>query len=289
MKKLLTSVSLIILFSISVMSQGIYVRAGGGYGLPVATSSIGDKYMYNYVDNGVTAVGTYSLEGVDGSFGSGVNFNVAVGYKFNENFIFELNTQYLLSKKYKTFNNDNYTYVDYSYVDYDNVTTSAKALFINPSFVFSAGFGKAAPYGRFGVLIGSPKVTGSESTYYNGDGVDSSETKWEYTKGIAFGFQGAIGMDWKINEKFDIYTELNITSITYYAKERNVTKSINTYGDMLPNMAQSQKQTLYKKKFDPYTANNDYNQPTIARREGTPFSSIALQIGIKYNLWTKPE
>lgn len=280
------------------MSQSIYVRAGGGYGLPIASASIGEKTLYTSAYDGINTTNSSSTEKVTGSYGSGTNFNVALGYKFNENFIFEINTQYLISNKYKSFSNS----IDYNtsdplnpYTNLDNIstTTSSKGLFFNPSFIFSAGFGKAAPYGRFGLVFGSPKISGTESSYYNGDGIDSTEKAFEYSKGISFGFQGAIGMNWKLSEKFDIYTEVNFINMTYYPGEYNLTKDVRgdgfTVTDNLPLLYLSQKQTLYKKKFDPSAVNNDFAQAQVKLREATPFSSVSLQVGIRYNLWKKSE
>jgi hypothetical protein len=287
MKKVLISSLMIILLSGSLLAQGIYLRAGGGYGLPVATASLGQLNLRSDINN----VNSNSIENVTGSYGSGTNFNFALGYKFNENFSFEISTQYLMSNKYKTGNVYTYTNTSYTYVDNYNTTTSAKALFFNPSFIFTAGSGKMKPYGRFGFVLGSPKVSGMQSIYYNGDGVESSQTKWEFSKGLSLGLLGAIGMNWKINEKFDFYTEINYTSMSYYAGEYNLTqdKNLLTGFDNLPNMTVSQKRTIYKNKFDPGAVNNDNTKPQVALKEATPFSSLSLQVGIRIPLWKKSE
>lgn len=297
MKKTIISSVLAVLLAGVMSGQGIYVRAGGGYGFPIATSKIGEKYLQTVVYDGTNTVNTFTAKSVKGSYGAGTNFNFALGYKFNENFIFEISTQYLMSNKYKSY--DSYIYKNTdplnlsSNVDtYDN-TTSAKALLLNPSFIFSAGFGKAAPYGRFGVVLGSPKVSGSDLSYYDGDGIDSVARKWEYSKGIAFGFQGAIGMNWKITEKLDFYTEVNYVSMTYYAGEYNLTQNIRSSGfgatDNLPGMYLIDKQTIYKKQFDPNAVNNDFSKARVALPEATPFSAVSVQIGIRFQLWKKSE
>jgi hypothetical protein len=297
MKKTFTSILLIILISGASFAQGIYLRAGGGYGFPVATSSIGENYLHTVVYDGVNTINNYSTKAVKGSYGSGMNFNFAIGYKFNENFIFEISSQYLSSTKYKTSDNYSYTNTDplnlSSNVDNYNATTSAKAFLINPSFIFSAGFGKAAPYGRFGVVIGSPTVSGSDLSYYNGDGIDSTARKWEYSKGMSFGFQGAIGMNWKLTDKLDFYTEINYVSMAYYAGEWNLTQDIRSNGysttDNLPNMYQYYKQTIYEKQFDPNAVNNDFSKAQIALPEATPFSAVSIQVGVRFSLWKKSE
>lgn len=294
MKKLLTFTLLFLMATVISFSQGIYLRAGGGYGLPIATSSLGQKDLRTSVTDANGTVNTNSLESVKGSYGAGMNFNFALGYKFNENFIFELNTQYLLGRKYTTSNNYSSTGTGYSYVDLDNTVTSAKALYLNPSFVFSAGFGKAAPYGRFGLVVGLPKVTSEQSTYYDGDGIDARDQIWEYSKGISFGFQGAIGMNWELSEKLDIFTELNYLSMTYYPGESNMVQSIsndyvNPPVDNLPNMYVWNKKTVYEKKFDPTTVNNDMSQPRTLLPESFPFSAISVQVGIRFAIWNKSE
>jgi hypothetical protein len=294
MKKIFISMSLILLVSGISFSQGIYLRAGGGYGLPIATGSLGQKYLRTSVSDANGTVNTNSIEAVKGSYGAGMNFNFAVGYKFNENFIFELNTQYLLGRKYTTSDNYSYKSPSYSYVDNDNTVTSAKALYLNPSFIFSAGFGKAAPYGRFGLVVGLPKVTSEQSTYYDGDGIDARDQIWKYSKGISFGFQGAIGMNWQLSEKLDIFTELNYLSMTYYPGENNLVKSIsndyvNPPVDNLPNMYVWNKQTVYDKKFDPTTVNNEMSQPRTAVPVSMPFSAISVQVGVRFAIWNKSE
>lgn len=285
--------SLLILFSGAITAQSIYVRAGTGYGLPIASATIGQSNSRTEVYNTTGTTSTSSTEGVNASYGSGLDFNFAFGYKLNENFIIDLNFQYLMSRKFKTDDNYNYISGTYSYVDNAITTTSAKGIFINPSMIFSAGFGKAAPYARFGFIIGSPTVTSERYAYYNGDGIDSTITKGEYKKGMAFGFQGAVGMNWKLSEKLDLFTEVNFTGMTYYAGEYDITKSINSNGSTvtndLTNMPLSQKQTIYEKKFDPLTVNIDSTKPHIASRESTPFSSLAFQVGIRFTMWKMAE
>jgi hypothetical protein len=149
----------------SAFAQGFYIRAGGTYGVPVGTADIGDRYNYIYDYTGGNA-STGSAKAVLGSYGAGPNFSVAVGYKFNQNFMFDLGAQYLIGNKYKTSSYYQYKYSGYTWVDSDFYDTHARGLFVNPSFVFSVGFGKAAPYGRFGVVVGFPRMT--QNTWYPG-------------------------------------------------------------------------------------------------------------------------
>lgn len=275
---------LMILFTGSVFAQGVYFRVGAGYGLPAATSTIGEKYLRTEISGTNSTTSTYSTEAVSASYGAGTNFTFALGYKFNENFLFDFDVHYLAGKKYETSNIYRYESTSYSGRQEDIFSKSSSALYFNPSFVFSAGFGKAAPYGRFGIIASSPKVTSDESYYYDLDGVDNRSVTWEYKKGLALGYQAAIGMNWKINEKLDFYTEADFVSMTYYAMEGEMIKNINNGMDNLPQMSVAQKQITYMKKYDPQTP-YDATKPQLAARVASPFSSFSAQVGIKFTIW----
>lgn len=281
MKKLFLSLIICTLLAAQVIAQSIYVRAGSGFGLPIASAIIGSKYDHTSTNS----FDTYTDESVTGSYGSGANFNLTFGYELNKNFVIELSSQYLISKKYKTY--DNYSY--FSSVSNTDYTNSSKGFFFNPSLIFSAGFGKAAPYGRVGIVLGSPKILSEESSFDDGDGISVQNRTWEYSKGLATGFQSAVGMNWQLSEKLDLFTELNFVSMTYYPGESNLIEYISNGTDYLPGMALSLTQTQYKKKVDWSSSNIDPNKPTTELREAFPFSSISLLLGIRFYILNKEE
>jgi hypothetical protein len=297
MKKKLAPLSLFLLFSVAAMSQGIYFRAGTGYGFPIATSSLGEFSTRNDVSTSTGTTYSSSIKEVKGSYGSGMDFNFALGYKLNQNFIIDFNIQYLLGKKYETGDSYSNKQPNFNELDYNITKSSAKGFLFNPSVIFSAGFGKAAPYARFGFILGAPTITSNMESYYNGDGVDSTIMRGEYIKGFAFGFQSAVGMNWKISEKIDLFTEVNFAGLTYYPGEFNITKNLRGSGnlkvdnvvDNLPTMTASQKNTIYEKEFDPSKANSDPNKPTTAIRVSFPLSTLSFQVGIRVPLWSKSE
>lgn len=293
MKKIISSLSLVAFISLAAASQGIYFRAGTGYGLPIATSSIGESHTEINVSNGNMTTTTTSVKGIKASYGSGLSFNFGLGYKINQILIIDLNLQYLSGKEYETGNSYTYESPGYTYVDYDLTRSSAKGFLFNPSVIFNSGLGTAAPYARLGFILGSPAVTSTMESYYNGDGVDSTVVNYEYVKGFAFGFQGAVGVNWKVLEKLDIFTEINFAGLTYYPGERNMTQNLQGYGsnkvdqiiDNLPNLSISQKTTAYEREYDPTKVNSDSSQPTIATELAFPLSSFSFQVGIRIALW----
>jgi len=277
-----------ILLSAAGIAQGIYLRAGGGYGLPAATSKLGEKYVHAYTNTGTSSTNTYSNEIISGSYGSGGNFSVSAGYEINRNFLFDLNVQYLIGKKYETGNINTIKDVTYSGSDKQIITTSSKGFYFNPALVFSVGFGKAAPYGRLGVLAASPKIIRDEYYYYDLDGTDTRNIRWQYDKGLAVGFQIGVGFNWKLTDKLDFYTEAGFINMTYYAKEGEMTQNTQNGTDVLNQLPVVQKQILFKKEYDPNLP-YDAAKPTIAGRGASPLSSLNAQVGIRFLLWRKPE
>jgi hypothetical protein len=285
MKKIILPIFLLFLLSGTIFSQGLYLRAGTGYGLPVATATIGEKYQHTYDPSNTASPNTYSTKVVMASYGAGMDFNFAVGYKFNENFIFDLNVQYLAGSKFETSNTYN-ELGSFAGTEKTTNTISAKGFLFNPSFIFSAGFGKAAPYGRFGLVVSSPTITNNESYYYDLDGVDTRELTWVYNKGMGLGYQAAVGMNWKLSEKLDFYTEANFFSMTYYPAEGNMTKNIYNGADMLGQYTVYQKQVKFEKSYDPQPT-YDPNSPSVQAIKSYPFSSASVQVGIRFTIWKK--
>jgi len=264
-------------------AQGIYFKAGGGYALPVATDVIGQKNIHREDYSGNNDIDEFSNEAVSGSFGAGANFLVGAGFMFSENLGVELNVQYTKSKHYETGNDEVYTDDNYTYHDRNLIQNFANTIYINPSIVITPGAGGKVPYGRFGVVIASPKLTTEETYYYDGDGVYEGSEKWEYKGNAAIGFQGAVGMNWMINDNIDLFTEVNFVSLTYYPGTGTMTESISNGQDNLPNTDVYYKEVVFKKEVDPgkpYTADD----PREVLRQSRAFSSLSLQVGIIYSL-----
>lgn len=259
-----------------------YFRAGGGYALPLATQSIGEKQLQQDNFSGNTPVRTNTSENVSASYGAGINFNIAGGFMFSEYLGVDLNISYLVGKKYET--SDIYTYQDGNTKGKDEyiMTTHSNALFFTPSFLITSG-GTNAPYARIGVVLGSPKLKQEETSYYDLDGTDIQSVDTEYSGGFTRGFQGAVGMNWALGGSLKLYTELNFISMSYYPKEGKVTEYLNDGVSSINQLTVREKQTEFVKKID-NTIPPDNTKPKQELRQGTPFSSLSLQVGIVYSL-----
>lgn len=276
---------LLLILSVQSFAQGIYIRAGSGYGLPAATAILGENRL---IRQEYDATGGLSYEStseiVRGSYGAGPVFDASIGYKFNENFIFELGLQYLAGRKYETSYRNYYIDIGMSTMSENVVTSYSRGLYFNPSFVFSAGFGKQAPYARFGILAASPKIIQREESYDDGDGITTSDITWEYSGGIAIGFQTAVGVNWKITERLDIYTESSFLSMTYYARKGTMTENIYNGTDVLDQLIVAAREIEYRKKVD-YIPQPDPDSPTQEVRFASPFSYVSARVGIRFDIF----
>jgi hypothetical protein len=85
--------------------------------------------------------------------------------------------------------------------------------------------------------------------------------------------------------------------MTYYPGEYNIIQYDQGYGNYkvdnivnnLPNVPVSQKSTIYEKQYDPSKVNYDPSKPTTSSRESFPFSSLSIQVGVRFNIWTIAE
>jgi hypothetical protein len=286
MKKVTLIILSFVLLSRLAPAQ-IYFRAGVGYALPAATESIGEMQTRRDDFDGNNYTNTNKTKNVSASYGSGINFTAGGGFMFSEFLGVDLNVNYLIGKKFET--GDSYKYYSNGSLqgtDETIITTNSKAIFITPSFVISTG-GTRAPYGRFGIVLGSPSVDQEESSYYDLDGTSTSLRKWEYRGGISTGFQGAVGMNWTLAANLKLYTEVNFTSMTFYPKERNLTKSSdNGVPNDLGQIEAYYKEIEFVKSID-NTAQSDFTKPRKELRQGIPFSSLSLQVGIVYSIGGK--
>jgi hypothetical protein len=285
MKKILSSMIALLFITGALHGQGIYMRVGGGYALPMAGETV-PKYNQRQNQTGNNNSNIVTGEALSGSYGSGANFNIAGGYMFSKHFGVDLSFQYLLGKKYTSTDNYFYTSDGLTYRETNESESSAKAIFITPSLVITAPLGAHSPYGRFGLIVGKPKVT-EDGSYYEDYGDEyTEEYKYEYSKGSAFGFQGTVGMSWGINNTISINTELNFISMAYYAGQREMVKATSDGQDILDDYSVSEKITEFKKEISYENfgeGGQDPEKPSQQLRQGTPFSSIGVQIGLIYH------
>src|SRR5689334_17695768 len=129
--------------------QGLYVKFGGGYAIPMGSQSLMQPQDVTRVVGNSTVV-TTKTSVVKGSYGSGVVINGAVGYKFSPFIGIDLNFFYQLGKEYEGNSSSEAGTVAATVIQ----TKKSTGFFIAPTMMFMAGTDKVRPYALAGVITG---------------------------------------------------------------------------------------------------------------------------------------
>jgi opacity protein-like surface antigen len=278
MKKLLfgtivTMFTLSSLQSTAQMKKGAYVALNVGY-----NAAAGASNMEGVVNSSRTNTLRES-ENIKFSFGKGVNAGLSFGYMFNENIGAELGVQYLIGGKTK------YTQTSISSGFGSSTTTgdvSAKMVQIKPSIVLATSMKNITPYAKLGMVIGSGKITSNQNETYVPSFTTAQTT--ELKGGMALGFTAAMGINFAVSNNLSISGEVNMVNMQYSPKKGTVTKYTENGVDELPSWTVSEKEFEFVKK---YSYNPSSPTPTTSPSQtaaiATPFGSIGVNIGMKYN------
>jgi hypothetical protein len=293
-KLLLTLIASIGLFStqeaLAQKSKGIFVTLNGGYGFATSSQSgdynglINNEIIYN---NGTTS--TYNYKAVYANFGKGANFGGSLGYMFNKSFGLELGFTYIVGSEISSKRNYNYAPPLETFSSVFNTSVSANTYQFKPNVIITTGMPEINPYAKFGLVIGKSKII-QDTDSKNGVG-DLTINSYEYTGGFKLGFQGALGMDFKLGTKLGIFTELNFTGYNYSPDKRTLTKAEQTIAatgattNLLPTYTLNQIELEYD---DDYTLTypqdpNAVNLPSKTSRLTLPFGTFGLNVGVKYH------
>lgn len=272
---------IIAVFAVShLQSQGFYISAGGGYGLPAAPSLNGS---YEHDD---FEIDEYSTLKGSGTLGKGFQVGGAFGYMLNENIGAELGIMYLAGTKLKQ-RDYNTGGIDNSY--HSEFSEKATILRFIPAIKITTGKHNLKPYLKTGVIIGiAGKIYYSYSSLSSNLGTHQYEREIEFSGNTSFGFSGSIGVEYKLNTKFGFYAEFNIITQSWAPGKSVMTKSEWNGVDDLPSMTTSEKETIY---VDSYTNEglDDPSSPSKALKEYMPLSSIGMNVGVHFNFVRKKE
>jgi hypothetical protein len=255
---------ILLLSSLKIFSQTNYLRVNIGAALP------------NGTQEKLTMPSDIETKAVNFSLGKGMNYGITLGHIFKKNLTAELGVNYLMGF--------NANFIKYKATDANfnqkTVTESIKGSFISltPAVIFKAEMKKFEPYARIGVIIALPsfKLTNTGDT-----------TKiTNYKGGLAIGFNTALGAYYKLSKRIFIYSEFNITGLSYSPTKSEITRYDINGKSILNNLNAIDKKTEYKKSLtvDPSDSQlTDFNQPRQLLKQKYPFGSIGLNIGVRYN------
>lgn len=275
-KQLVLLSSICVLGAGNLFGQGLFLELNGGYGLSISSNEI----AYNStVNNGATG-SSGSDEVVRGSYGAGMNFGLNIGYMFNSNIGFGLNASMLIGQKFES----TYTYSSPGYASSSTTTYQGKMTRITPNIILSVGEGKIKPYARLGIALGIGNTITIHDEYSNTDG-DSEIFTFQYDQGLAFGTYGEFGLNIGFTDKLSLNVALNGYNMSWAPKHGILTEYKSNGLDMLPFLTTSDKEFEFVDNLT-YNSGAVYNesQPSQNLKSYNPFSSLGLNIGIRYSL-----
>jgi opacity protein-like surface antigen len=275
MKKLILLSAIFAATVFTTRAQGTYMGLGFNYGFPAAGNALGT------IDTRDNPANTSSSENVRGSFGTGFSLGYYVGYMMNSNFGFEINANYLWGSKYNFSSN-----TAQGNGNYHNTTDEVSAITfrISPALRMTFGDGKLRPYLRAGLTFGlfNKIIDNSVQTDMNSssNGPDVTEMKFELTKGNSFGFTGAFGAGFAVNDAFSIFGEVTNFSSSWGPEKGEIVKATLNGNDILSTMDVSDKQFEFVDKVNYPSGSN--STPTQALKTYFPMSSLGFTVGIHY-------
>jgi len=263
---------ILILSQIQISAQELIINFDAGYGFNIATESITEGYS-NKIAEWET-----EFKSIIYSHGKGLNFNAEIEYFKQENIGFGLGIGYLKSSKVE---------VLFNRIDFiSNDVYTARMLRFSPFIKLVIKKGKYQYYSKFGYLIGILGQVKKEDTFMDDSG-NEGFSRTIYNKGISHGAIAGIGLAYEINDRLSFSGEIRVFVQSFGPKKRELVVSTRNGEDRLPELELGYIHSNYVDNFvhkwNP-NGGTDFSEPLTDLRRFHPFSSIGLNVGIKYKL-----
>jgi len=265
-----------------------YFNVGLGYALPLAGQTLD-------ANNGGPLSGTFTYSNPFGnqpdtvhfsmaktSFSTGMHGIAGITYMFNDNIGLQCDLSYgVLSTHYTNQSVDTLHHGIRSNVSHEQY---AKApIMFTPSLLIQTKVQKANVYIRAGAALPlTAKIIDNETINYyppGNNGVLLVQASREIKTNFGLGFSGAIGCSWPMAENVKFWAELNVLTMSLYAKEADVTSFT---ADGVNQMFIASPLTLKTTYASASTSvsNGAGDQPTYS----IPFSNMSINIGLSFRL-----
>lgn len=271
----------LVLANFTAFSQGIYIKIGSGYQIS-SNPSFGQNTVSN--TNSSVTTSTYTTNNI--GFGKGFNFGAGVGYFFSPNLGAELGVNYLLGTK-SEFTNESTNLNSNNNFSKTIFEISSRMLFVNPAVVLKVPNEKWSPYARVGFIMGFGNIIGETSAKTtNGNSSNQSYSKEKISGGIALGANGAFGVEYRLNNKLNVFGEVSVNSINYKPKKGETIEYTLNGNDILNTLSTREKITEFEDKYTIVSSNNppNPNNPNKNGRISFPLSNISFLVGISFRM-----
>lgn len=271
-KSLITGFALLAVTVVS--AQDLYVNVSAGYGLGLPGEKLG-------TNSTTTSSGATTTENVYGTLGQGFAVGLTPGYNFTEHMGVELAFNYFMGADVQ---------VQKTETPYGTATASAHSnqLRMTPTLVLRTGGDKLTGYMKAGIVLPLAGTTFTKVDDSGAAGPGTGSTARYETKGaFSYGFNGVLGLNYKLNDRFGIFGELSSVNLRINAKSRSLTAATSNGTDVYGSLTTYQKETTYQDKLDGSSNNSTYNTNYSTGsakddlRTRNNFSGLFLNIGLK--------
>ncbi|WP_142686979.1 outer membrane beta-barrel protein [Chitinophaga polysaccharea] len=215
-----------------------YLKIAGGYFFSVSPGQFPNVGPYPpqdlHTEFSPGRMDTISRKVLTGSYGEGFRGGLSVGYNINKYFAVEGTFNYFRSKK-NLMTRQRAT-VAGSARELGHVESHGyvNAIDFAPSLVVSPGLEKINPYVRFGVVVPlwgrlyietDAMQTSSPAGIPAGTAVVTNISRKEEVKpNPTIGFQGALGVSFRVSSRFDVFVETEYRNVPVRSKEKEITE-----------------------------------------------------------------
>lgn len=286
MKRLLLPIVILLANATVGTAQEFYLKGGVGYAVPHGTQpydAFGNAYSGSYNSQYNAAIGTQTSFTIKKpSLTAGLNGTIGVGILVSEHIGVELDANIgIAPRKYEM------NYEESDGVERTQASIEQQAnmpVLLSPALVLQTGGEKLSLYSRTGLVIPIQSTYTLESTSTTESllavqNVERSIYKEEFKTRFGVGFSAAVGVRYKIAELFSIFSELNVTSLTLYARESEVKEYIVDGVNYTNSIPDEYRTTKYE--FKASGANNTTNTySTFA----VPYGNFGFTAGVLMSL-----
>jgi hypothetical protein len=274
--------------SLLTNAQGIYIEGGFGYGFPISSNT---DMLYNYsststndLDNGEFSFSN-NEEIVKLNLGKGFNFAAAFGYMFNDFIGAEVQVSYLAGGK----TNAEEVYKDIviqngmssSTTETYRTTYSSNMLRITPSLVVQGNLGKFNPYAKLGLLLGFGSATLQQDAILMGS---NSVLEAKLNGGLSYGVNSRLGFLYSPGGSVSYFVEAQIIAMNYCPTKGEIMKYTVNGDDILGDLTTSEREVEFVDSTSSTDFFEDPNKPSQSLKMALPFSSIGVNVGVRFNL-----
>ncbi|PZF74040.1 OmpW family outer membrane protein [Taibaiella soli] len=248
-----------------------FVKAGLGYNFAAERTQLAVSGIA-YGDGVSTKVVTSQPRRA--AVNAGLQGTVGVGYMFNKYIGVCVNVNAGIASKKYTYENSSSLAQPFG----NSISQTQQAqmpVLVTPSFYFQTTNKDFNLYSRVGLALPvyqKIKIT-SESSVGTTEYAGTTTMKTDFCPG----FNGAVGVDYKINDNFHFWSEVSMLSLSLYTKESTITSYSVNGADQLSAIPENKRTTKYTEGQTTATGPNYQAKYTI------PFSTIGLFAGISYH------